>query len=244
MLVNSISISIDTSCVYTGASITAAQLSALADIYHGYEADCADFVINLSSADFPVKTAKAIQMHLKNSTQHSFFDFFGKEGSSDSFHDGPDPDTNPKGNHMFVVPECWERPVSIRRTDMQHHHIQRRHLDLESWQMVISSQFWVLNRAATQHLVTSQHVQYLWHFLQHTPVTDESLIATAIHNDPALRASVRQGAFRYIGKRQAGRLVSDGDLLSLLSCKYLFARKFMSAAEALRLTNASRTQCT
>ena len=75
-------------------------------------------------------------------------------------------------------------------------------------------------------------------------MTDESFIPTAVHNDPALRASVRQGAFRFIGKRQSGRLVNEDDQSSLQSCRYLFARKFMSGTDALRITNASRTLCT
>ena len=225
-----------------GASITAAQLIAMAHIH--YEGVCVDLVINLSNSDFPVKSAQAIQKHLADSIHHVHFDYFGREGSSDAFHQGPDPTQHPKDPHMFYLPECWTRPVSIRRTDIQPHHRPRRHPDLEAWQIVESSQFWVLSREAVQYLVTDLHVQYLWHYLQHTPVTDESFVSTAIYNNPVLNATVREGAFKYIGHRQMGRLVHDDDQEALQSCKYLFARKFLSGPEALRLTNASRALCT
>ncbi len=215
----------------------------MADIHYGYNSSCVDLIINLSNSDFPVKTPQAIQRDLADSLHHVHFDYFGKEGSSDAFHQGPDPDPHPKDHHMFYLPECWSRPVSIRRMDMHPHHIRRRHPDLESWQMVVSSQFWVLSREALQYLVTDQHVQYLWHYLQHTPVTDESFVSTAVYNDPALNSTVRQGAFKYIGKRKTGRLVHEDDEEELASCKYLFARKFLTGPDALKLTHSSRVQC-
>ncbi|DBA86694.1 TPA: Xylosyltransferase 2 [Trebouxia sp. C0004] len=236
-------------CTWAGASITASQLSAMADIYYGDihnddDGRCVDLIINLSNSDFPVKTAQAIEKGLADSVHHVHFDFFGKEGSSDTFNLGPDPTQNPKDHHMFYLPECWSRPVSIRRKDVHPHHRTRRHPDLESWQIVESSQFWVLSREALHYLMTNKHVQYLWHYLQHTPVTDESFVSTAIYNNAALNATVREGTFKYIGKRDLGRLVHEADQEALASCKYLFARKFMSGPEALRLTNASKILCT
>lgn len=232
-----------------GASITAGQLSAMADIYYGDirngdDGRCVDLIINLSNSDFPVKTAQAIEKGLADSIHHVHFDFFGREGSNDTFNHGPDPTQNPKDHHMFYLPECWSRPVSIRRKDLHPHHRTRRHSDLESWQVVESSQFWVLSREALHYLMTDKHVQYLWHYLQHTPVTDESFVSTAIYNNADLNATVREGAFKYIGKRELGRLIHEADQEALLSCKYLFARKFMSGPEALRLTSASKTTCT
>ena len=215
----------------------------MADIYYDYEDGCVDLIVNLSNSDFLVKTAQAIRKDLADGIHHVHFDYFGREGSSDTFHHGADPDPHPKDHHMFYLPECWSRPVSIRRADMQPQHTHRRHPALDSWQVVVSSQFWILSRAALQYLVTDQHVQYLWHYLQHTPVTDESFVSTAIYNDPVLNATVREGAFKYIGKRQKGRLIHEDDVAALTSCKYLFARKFMSGPDALRLTDASRTQC-
>lgn len=144
---------------------------------------------------------------------------------------------------MFYLPECWMRPVSIPRKDLHPNHAMRRHRQLDNWQIVISSQFWVLSKAAVDYLVTDLNVAYLWHYLQHTAVTDESFVSTAIFNHPQLNATIREGAFKYIGKRREGRLVSDRDVKELMTCKYSFARKFMSGSEALRLTNSSRIHC-
>lgn len=83
-------------CSWAGASITAGQLSALADVYYRLNSSCIDVVINLSNSDFPVKDALAIQRQLAGSVGHVHFDYFPKEGSDDTFHMGPDPDTNPK----------------------------------------------------------------------------------------------------------------------------------------------------
>ena len=148
-----------------------------------------------------------------------------------------------QSSDMFYLPDCWKRPVSIRRSDLHPHHAHRRHSQLDSWQIVTSSQFWILSRAAVQYLVTDLRVAYLWHYLQHTAVTDESFVSTAIYNHPQLNATIRQNAFKFIGKRQQGRIVSDRDESQLMTCQYLFARKFMSGTEALRLTNASRILC-
>ena len=145
---------------------------------------------------------------------------------------------------MFYLPECWKRPISIQRKELHAHHASRRHPELASWQIVVSSQFWILSRAAVEYLVTDLRVAFLWHYLQHTAVTDESFVSTAIFNHPQLNATIREGAFKYIGKRQEGRLISDRDQKELMTCKYLFARKFMSGSEALRLTNESRLHCT
>ena len=144
---------------------------------------------------------------------------------------------------MFYLPECYSRPVSIRRRDLHPHHVHRRHDLLANWQIVISSQFWILSRAAVEYLVTDQRVTYLWHYMQHTAVTDESFVSTAIYNHPQLTGTIREGAYKYIGTRAKGRLISDADVGNLETCKYLFARKFMSGPEALRLTNGSRAQC-
>lgn len=83
-------------CSWAGASITAGQLSALSDVYYKLNSSCIDLVVNLSNSDFPVKDAKAIQRQLAGSMGHVHFDYFPKEGSSDTFHKGPDPDINPK----------------------------------------------------------------------------------------------------------------------------------------------------
>ena len=83
-------------CTWGGASITAGQLSALADVYYKLSGSCIDLVINLSNSDFPVKGAEAMQKQLAGSIGKVHFDYFPKEGSSDTFHKGPDPDINPK----------------------------------------------------------------------------------------------------------------------------------------------------
>lgn len=215
----------------------------MADIHYGYQDNCVDLVINLSNSDFPLKTARAVQSNLADSLGHIHFDYFDKGGSNDTFHQGPDPVPRPRDQHMFYLPDCWLQPVSIRRSDMHPDHTQRRHQALESWQIVISSQFWVLSREAVSFLVTSKHVQYLWHYLKHTPVTDESFVSTAIYNNPVLNATVREGAFKYIGRLGIGRLVDESDMAALTSCKFLFARKFMSGKTALTLTNISRSLC-
>lgn len=145
---------------------------------------------------------------------------------------------------MFYLPECWTRPVSIQRQDLLPQHSMRRHHQLEHWQIVVSSQFWILSKAAVEYLVTDLHVAYLWHYLQHTAVTDESFVSTAIFNHPQLNATIREGVFKYIGKRNKGRLIDESDVEKLETCKYLFARKFMSGQDALRLTNTSRVLCT
>ena len=215
----------------------------MADIYYGYEDSCIDLVINLSNSDSLLKTPQAVQRDLADSLGHIHFDFFNKTGSNDTFHLGPDPNLDSRDPHMFYLTDCWSQPVSIRRSDMNPDHTQRRHQALESWKIVISSQFWVLSREAVTFLVTNQHVQYLWHYLKHTPVTDESFVSTAIYNDPVLNATVREGAFKYIGRLGAGRLVDESDMAALTSCKFLFARKFMSGKSALTMTNASRSLC-
>ena len=230
-------------CFVTGASITAGQLSAMADIHYGYQDSCIDLIINLSNSDYPLKTAQAVQTNLVDSIGHVHFDYFNNTGSNDTFHLGPDPMPSPRDQHMFYLPDCWSQPVSIRRSDMHPDHIQRRHQAVKAWQIVISSQFWVLSREAVSFLVTNQHVQFLWHYLKHTPVTDESFVSTAIYNDPVLNATVHEGSFKYIGKLGAGRLVHESDMAALTSCKFLFARKFMSGKMALTLTNASRSLC-
>ena len=133
----------------------------------------------------------------------------------------------------------------------------------------------MLPRAAVHYLVTDPAVMYLWHYLKHTHIPDESFWTTAMVrpagreprrcwqpasasrptcagltrtwpaqlNSPGLNGTVRPGAFRYIGKRSNHRVVEDGDLPTLAQCQHLFARKFSSADEALRLTNASRAAC-
>ena len=83
-------------CTWGGASITAGQLSALADVHYKRNGSCIDLIINLSNSDFPVKGAEAIQKQLAGTVGQAHFDFFPKEGSSDKFHKGPDPDINPK----------------------------------------------------------------------------------------------------------------------------------------------------
>ena len=215
----------------------------MADLHHDYEDSCIDLVINLSNADFPLKTAQAIQRSLADSLEHVQFDYFDKAGSNDTFHKGPDPNPDSKDNHMFYLPECWSLPVKIRRSDMHPDYKHRRHESLASWQIVISSQFWVLSWEAMKYLVTDEHVQYLWHYLKHTPVTDESFVSTAIFNNARLNATVREGAFKYIGKISSGRLIGESDAAALTSCKYLFARKFMSGQDALSGTNTSRSLC-
>lgn len=215
----------------------------MADIHYGYEDSCVDLVINLSNSDFPLKTAQAIQRDLHDSPGHVHFDFFDKTGANNTFHQGPDPNPSFRDHHMFYLPDCWSQPVSIRRTDMHPDHIHRRHQALEAWQIVISSQFWVLSREAIAFLVTNQQVQYLWHYLKHTPVTDESFVSTAIYNDHKLNSTVWEGAFKYIGQLGGGRLIGQSDQAALNSCKFLFARKFMSGKAALTMTNASRSLC-
>lgn len=215
----------------------------MADIHYGYQDSCIDLVINLSNSDFLLKTAQAVQNNLIDSLGHVHFDYFDKMGSNDTFHLGPDPMPRPRDQHMFYLPDCWSQPVSIRRSDMHPDHVQRRHQALKSWQIVISSQFWVLSREAVSFLVNDQRVQFLWHYLKHTPVTDESFVSTAIYNDPVLNSTVREGAFKYVGRLGAGRLVGESDMAALTSCKFLFARKFMSGKVALTLTNTSRSLC-
>ena len=44
------------SCLpHAGASVTASELSAMADLVYGFDAHCIDTVINLSDSDFPVQ---------------------------------------------------------------------------------------------------------------------------------------------------------------------------------------------
>lgn len=83
-------------CSWAGASITAGQLSALADVYYTLNNSCVDLVINLSNSDFPVQDAEAIMKQLVGSIGHVHFDYFSKEGSDDTFHMGPDPSIDPK----------------------------------------------------------------------------------------------------------------------------------------------------
>ena len=215
----------------------------MADMHFGYKDSCIDLVINLSNSDFPLKSAEAIQKALASSIDHVHFDFFPKQGSNDTFHQGPDPVADPKDPHMFYLPDCWVHPVKARLSDMHPDYMHRRHQALESWQFVVSSQFWVLSREAVKYLVTSQHVQFLWHYLKHTPVTDESFVSTAIYNDRRLRETIREGAFKYIGKIASGRVIGESDLSALNSCKFLFARKFVTGKDALVMTNTSRSLC-
>ena len=58
-----------------------------------------------------------------------------------------------------------------------------------------------------------------------------------------LNTSIRPGALRYIGRRANRRVVGDTDSDTLAACQHLFARKFTSGAEALRLTEGPRSFC-
>ena len=62
-------------------------------------------------------------------------------------------------------------------------------------------------------------------------------------NAPHLNATIKPGALRYIGRRGNHRVVEDSDSPALASCQHLFARKFSSAEEALRLTQGPRSAC-
>ena len=62
-------------------------------------------------------------------------------------------------------------------------------------------------------------------------------------NSPRLNSTVRPGALRFIGKRANHRTVADSDLPALAQCEHLFARKFASGPEALRLSEPSRVAC-
>lgn len=161
------------------------------------------------------------------------------------FHDRPEFSPQPKHHDYLHIPECWSRPVSVRSSDIHpmHSHTNRRHVAIDSWQIVLGSQYWILNQAAVRYLVTDQRVLYLWHMMKHTVSPEESFFQTALHNNPDLNATIREGALRYTGPRQHGRLVDHTDQDALLTCQYTFARKFESADIALKVTAASRAAC-
>ena len=62
-----------------GASLVAAQLSALADAVLRPAEACVDLVINLSEADFPVQSNAAIKRKLHSLIGSSRLDFFTRQ---------------------------------------------------------------------------------------------------------------------------------------------------------------------
>lgn len=212
-----------------------------------YEQHCVDTVVLLTNSDFVVKSLAAVKADLANNVPYNLFDYFGDSGAADDsmFHHGPVFKPQPKHHDYFYVPECWSRPVSVKSGDIHpmHSHTERRHAAIADWQIVLGSQYWILNQAAVSYLVTDQRVLYLWHMLKHTASPEESFFQTALHNHPSLNATVREGALRYIGSRQHERVIDHSDEHELLTCKYAFARKFEDADVALAVTAASRAVC-
>lgn len=234
-------------CCSAGPSLTASQLSALADVVYMYEQHCINTVVLMSNSDFVVKSLKAIKEDLANHAPYNLLDYFGDKGADDTgmFHSGPVFNSQPKNDDYFYLPECHPTPVSVQSSDIHpmHSHTNRRHAAIADWQIVLGSQYWILNQAAVRYLVTDQRVLYLWHMMKHTAGSEEAFFHTALHNNPDLNATIREGALRYIGPRLRGRMVDDTDVDSLLTCNYSFARKFESADIALRATAASRAAC-
>lgn len=57
-------------CIAAGPSLTASELSALADVYYMYEQHCVDTVVLLSNSDFVVKSLAAVKAELANHVQY------------------------------------------------------------------------------------------------------------------------------------------------------------------------------
>ena len=68
-------------CLPPGASLVAAQLSAIADAVLQPAGSCVDLVVNLSEADFPVQSSAAIKRRLHGLIGSSRLDFFTRQAS-------------------------------------------------------------------------------------------------------------------------------------------------------------------
>ena len=185
-----------------GPSLTASELSALADVYYTYEQRCVDTVALLSNSDAAVKSLEAIKGDLADHAQHNLLDYLSKHGADDP--NAPVFSSQPRDYGHFYLSDCWLQPVSVQSGDIhpRHNHTNCRHAALADWQIVSGSRYWVLNQAAVQYLVTDQRVLYLWHLLKHTPNSEETFFHTAVHNHPGLSSTIWEGALRYVGPGQ------------------------------------------
>jgi hypothetical protein len=204
-----------------------------------------DFIINLSSDDYPIKPMEHIHEFLRRYKSTSFVHISKAVGVA----------TRPRKHEKFFL-ECANYPVrvlppnstvdgsesdlavtdlyarvlnSTDRIDLTHRAMLRNYGAVPSYGL--GSQWWMLSNEAAFHIVGSHSVRAHYHMYKHLHIPDESFFQSLFLSDPILVGTYTPNNMRlaYLTRGRCSSL-DDTNITLLSTSSHLFARKFKDVA--------------